>query len=451
MHHNASLCAVTHYGQSVLARSTSLIYTYIMKNLLTTLLDEFHENLSQIKGSIPRDFAFPSVNNKIKVAIGMRRTGKTFMLLQNAYSLIQQGVNVNQILFIDFEDDRLLPCDQKQLAELLDDFYSLYPENHDRKCYFFLDEIQNVSDWALVVRRFYGTKKLEIFLSGSSAKLLSKDIHTSLRGRSISKEVWPYSFGEYLVTLKYPVPPLPFAKRQKDQLLNYLEKYLTHGGFPEVTNVENLTRRTILQGYVDLVISKDIIERYNIQNIVMLKYLVLSLLKNAGCGFSVHKFTNDLKSQGIIGSKNTVHEYLEYLEDAYLIFPVKLYSESVRKTQSNVRKIYSVDPGLVNAYIFSKNKNYGHLFENVVYLFLRRSGHKIYYYLTEKERYEVDFLTQTPKGELHLFQICWDVNDLDTMERETRALEIAKQELGIEGTLITPEYFLSISLAMQND
>ena len=421
-----------------------------MKELLLSLLDEFRDNLSKIKDSIPRDFVFSRINNKIKVAIGMRRAGKTYMLLQTAYSLIQQGVDLHQILFIDFEDDRILPCDQKTLDTMLEDFYSLYPENHNRICYIFLDEIQNVSEWALVVRRFHGTKNVEIFLSGSSAKLLSKDLHTALRGRSIANEIWPYSFNEYLNAVKYLIPTPLFSKRVKDQLLQHLEHYLTHGGFPETTKVDNLTRRTTLQGYVDLVISKDIIERYNIQNIILLKYLVQTLLKNTSCSFSVNKFAKDLKSQGIVGSKNTVHEYLEYLEDAYLVFPIKLYSESIRKMQANVRKVYAVDPGLVNAYIFSRNKNYGHLFENIVYLQLRRTGHKIYYYLTQKERYEVDFLTQTPEGELHLYQVCWDINDLETLDRENRALNIAKQELGIEGSLITPDQFLNIVIPHRN-
>ncbi len=104
-------------------------------------------------------------------------------------------------------------------------------------------------------------------------------------------------------------------------------------------------------------------------------------------------------------------EYLEYLEDAFLVFPVKLYSESLRQVQANPRKIYAVDSCIVNAYTFSKNQNYGHLFENIVYLWLRRARHKIFYYLTIDERYEVDFITQSPEGELHLYQVCWDIQD----------------------------------------
>lgn len=414
-----------------------------MKELLMSLQDEFRDNLSQIGDTIPRDFAFTKIKNKIKVAIGMRRSGKTNILLQTAYSLIQKGVELNQILFIDFEDDRLLPCDQKKLADMLETFYALYPQNYEKKCYIFLDEIQNVFDWALVIRRFYGTKNVEIFLSGSSAKLLSKDIHTALRGRSIASEVWPFSFYEYLKAINFQIPKLPFAQRSTDQLLKQLTDYLTHGGFPETIGLDNLERRTILQGYVELVISKDIIERYNVQNIALLKYLIQTLLKNIGSHFSIHKFSKDIKSQGLTGTKNTLYEYLGYLEDAYLVFPISLYSESLRKVQSNSRKIYAVDPGLANAYIFSKNKNYGHLFENIFYLFLRRAGCKIYYYLTATERYEIDFLVQEPDGGLHLYQVCWDTSDKQTIERELRALDIAKNELGIDGTLVTPEFFIN--------
>ncbi len=413
-----------------------------MQELLITLIEEFYTKLEKTQNRIIRDYSFANIADKIKVAIGMRRSGKTYYLFQIMESLLVNGISKQQILYINFEDDRLLPCDQPKLAKLLDAFYSLYPQNHDRKCYIFLDEIQNVAEWSLVVRRFQDSKNVEIYLSGSSSKLLSKDLHTSLRGRSIAKEIWPYSFNEYLHATNCELPKPPFSKRTQDQLLNNLTAYLTKGGFPGAINIENFERNSLLQDYVELVIMKDIVERYNIENIVLIKYLTQSLLKNVGSHFSANKFANDIKSQGLIGSKGAVLEYLEYIEDAYLAFPVKLFSESLRQVQSNSRKIYAVDPGLVNAYTFSKNKNFGHLFENVVYLHLRRAGHKIHYYLTQKNRYEVDFLTMSPNNEMHLYQVCWDVNNSETLDRELRAMRIAQDELHIDGTLITPELFL---------
>jgi len=412
-----------------------------MNELLITILEEFYDKLAKTTHSIHRDYSFAAIKDKIRVAIGMRRCGKTYFLFQTIKKLLNNGIDRDQILYINFEDDRLLPCDQAKLASLLEAFYTLYPINHDRKCYMFLDEIQNVADWALVVRRFQDSKDLEIYLSGASSKLLSKDLHTALRGRSISLEIWPLSFPEYLSAVSYDLPKTPFTKRTLDQLLEHFAKYLAQGGFPGTTNIDSIDRTQILQEYVELVIIKDIVERYNVENIILLKYLLQTILKNVASHFSASKFTKDIKSQGIRGAKNSILEYLEYLEDAYLIFPVKLYSESVRQVQTNTRKMYAVDPGLVNAYTFSKHASYGHLFENVFYLWLRRSRHKIFYYLTLQDRYEVDFLTQSPDGELHLYQVCWDISETQTLERELRALEIAKKELNIEGTLITPDVF----------
>ena len=143
----------------------------------------------------------------------MRRTGKTFMLFQEIRRLLADQVPIETILYLNFEDDRLLPMNKSELAKLLDAFYSLYPENHEKQCYLFLDEIQNVHDWPIVIRRFLDSKKVKIYLTGSSAKLLSKEIATSLRGRSIATEIWPYSFREYLTAHGFTVMPKVLGRK----------------------------------------------------------------------------------------------------------------------------------------------------------------------------------------------------------------------------------------------
>ena len=165
------------------------------------------------------------------------------------------------------------------------------------------------------------------------------------------------------------------------------------------------------------------------------------LLKNVACLFSIHKCFNDLKSQGLSVARQSLYDYLSYIEDAYLAFSVPLYSESYRKTQSNPRKWYVVDSGLALSSSMSLSHNFGHLFENLVYLDLRRRGHEIYYYLT-KERFEVDFFTKDREGQFHLYQVTWDPNDDETTAREERALLAAQKELNIEACLITPEVYL---------
>jgi len=307
-----------------------------MQSLLTLLLTEHKENMERIQNTYKRLVEFPELPGKIQVAMGMRRVGKTVFLLQHMQTIITNPnlpVSFEQCLYINFEDDRLLPCSQEKLRDLLESFYKIYPENHDKLCYLFLDEIQNVEEWSLVVRRFLDTKKVNIYLSGSSAKLLSKEIATELRGRSITTEIWPYSFQEYLLIKQVNFKGTLFGQRNQDIMAKEFLDYINKGGFPETLSIPDSSSRQILQDYVELVIMRDIIERYHIKNISLIKYLIQTLVKNAGCSFSVNKFFNDLKSQGISTSRGLLYDYLHYIEDAYLAFSVPLFSESLRQQQ----------------------------------------------------------------------------------------------------------------------
>lgn len=409
--------------------------------LLESLLDDFNALLVETKNSIPRHFAFPDASKMIKVAIGMRRTGKTYFLFQYIHQLLEQGVSPEAILYINFEDDRLLPMSQKEMAELLESFYSFYPENHQRQCYLFLDELQNVEGWQLVVRRFFDTKKVQIFLTGSSAKLLSKEIATSLRGRSISIEIWPYDFNEYLLAHSIEKPTAPFGKRTLDVYRKHFLDFMHTGGFPAVQNLQENTHRETLQNYVETVIFRDVIERHRISNIALLKYLTSTLLKNIASPFSSNKFYNDVKSQGYQVAKDTIYNYISYLEDAYLIGTVPLFTESLRRSQITSKKIYAVDNGLIQANIFSQNDNLGHLLENQIYLDLRRQNKKIFYYQT-KSGYEIDFITQALNGKKELIQVVWDMTDKKTREREERAIQEAEDELNISGKIIDKDSYI---------
>jgi hypothetical protein len=413
-----------------------------MLDLLKALLEEFQTKLAAFSDGTPREAKLPQLPNKISVAIGMRRTGKTYFLLQIIAKLLQDQMPLSRVLYLNFEDDRLYPLNQQQLGQLLDSFYSLYPENHHQECYLFLDEIQNVTGWQLVVRRYFDTKRVRIYLTGSSAKLLSKEIATSLRGRSLATEIWPFSFNEFSAAHQYPALQGPYGRISLDTLTLRLRNYLDQGGFPEVIHFNQEERQQTLQDYVNVVVFRDVIERHNITNITLVRYLVKALLKNVGSLFSVHKFHNDLKTQGIAVGKTTIHHYLSYIEDAYLAFTVPLYSESLRKTHANPRKIYAIDSGLAHACTFGFSENIGHYFENLVYLDLRRAGHEVYYYLT-KNRKEVDFLSRDLYGKLYLFQVCWNMDDAETQQREMTALKEAEQELKITGICVTPHTYFS--------
>lgn len=409
-----------------------------MKEMLTTLLDESFDAIEQARKCVPRTIRFPQTDQMIKVAVGMRRSGKTYALYQKINELLDQGISKEQILFIDFEDDRLLPMNVKQMGQLLDEFYSIYPVNHQRKCYVFLDEVQNIENWHQVVRRYYKSKNVELTITGSSAKLLSKEINTSLRGRSLSVEILPYSFAEFRIAQNLTVPKPPFGRQAYDIANKQLEDFFNIGGFPAVQQMQLHDWRETLQGYVDTVILKDIIERHNVSNISLLNYLAKTLIINAATLFSVNKFYNDIKSQGFKVGRETIYNYLKYIEDAFLIFTVPVYSESARGQQTLPNKIYVIDNGMVNAFSL-KIKDLNHKFlENQVYLDLRRQDKEIFYYHT-KDGYEVDFVTIDKNGDREIIQVTWDMSDPKTAEREQRGLEHAEKELGIKGRIITSQ------------
>jgi len=410
-------------------------------SMLQVLLGEFYDKLNLLKDIVVRDAQFPNAQGKIKVAIGMRRSGKTYFLYQQILKMIRDGVSKTAILYINFEDDRLLPLNEQKLAKLVDAFYSLYPENHDRKCYLFFDEIQNVNNWPIVIRRLHDTKNAEIFLTGSSAKLLSKEIATSLRGRSLPVEIWPYSFDEFIRAKKISIDKSLYDKKTQDKLTQVFHQYLSIGGFPEIISFDPDVKQKTLQEYLDVVIYRDIIERHNVKNPTLIKYMILSMIYNVGKPFAINKFYNDLKSQGYQVGKDILYEYAEHIEDAYLIFPTAIYDKSIRKTTSNPKKLYAIDSGMIRALTLNYESDLGRLFENIIYLELKRLGCKINYCITSK-RYEIDFLAQTPRGYKKFFQVVWDMQDANTIEREERALKAGMKELNIDGEIITLDSYL---------
>ena len=413
-----------------------------LEMVIQILQEEFRNALPRTSGSVPRRYKFPEARNVIKVAVGMRRSGKTYFLFQTARELLSENIPLDSILYINFEDNRILPLGAEAMGLMIDAWYTLYPENHNRCCYLFLDEVQNVEGWPLVLRRLLDTKNIQIYVTGSSAKLLSKEISTSLRGRSLTIEILPYSYIEFLTAHQLDFPLKPFGKKTLDQQRSYLLNYFQLGGFPGIQSIPPNEQIEMLQNYVETVIFRDVIERHKITNIALLKYLIDSLLKNSASLFSIHKFYNDLKSQGREVGKDTLHSYLSYLEDAFLIFAVPIFTESLREGQTTSKKIYAVDNGLAHANTFNLSENLGKKLENQIYLDLRRQGKKIFYYKTSSG-HEVDFVTQDAQGNHEMIQVAWGKEDPTTLDREERALREAEKELGFPGRLIDWPAYLS--------
>lgn len=409
---------------------------HTMESILEELIADFHER--SLPAFTRRHTKLPWLPNKIDTVIGMRRSGKTWFVFQVISDLLSRGIPMESILYLNLEDERLLPIALSDLHRITNIYYRRYPQLRDRSCAFFFDEIQNIPGWEQFIRRLLDTENVHICLTGSSAKLLSREIATSLRGRSIATEIFPFSYLEALEHADIDTGGgiRPGAKKRA-LLENRLLAYLLEGGFPEVQNIDAGYRVRILQDYLDVVILRDVVERHQISNIIPLRYMIRHLLNAAAGLFSVNKFYNDLKSQGIRCGKNTLHEYLAYLSDAYLFFQVYVHSSSERARMVNPRKIYAIDTGLVHACSRSVRSDRGRLLENFVFLELRRLTDMIEYYRTKKG-HEVDFLITDRTGRRSLIQVSADMTAQDTRHRELRALSEAMKECDLkQATIVT--------------
>jgi predicted AAA+ superfamily ATPase len=279
---------------------------------------------------------------------------------------------------------------------------------------------------------------LELVVSGSSAKLLGREIATSLRGRSLSTEILPFSFAERLRHRGIQMPDRwPPSAELRSRYEHELRRYLEVGGFPEVQDLGPELRVRILQDYVEVVLLRDVAERHGIGNVAALRYLQRSLLSRPSNRFSIHRLFNDLRSQGIQVGKDSLYSFLEHLEDAYLLFTTHVASRSLRVQKSNPRKCYPIDAGLAAASSFQAAEDTGHLLETIVYLELRRRGFQMNYVQTAAG-HEVDFLAIDLLGRRRLIQVAANLDAPSTRQRELRALEEAMAEHGLRrSTLIT--------------
>ena len=408
-----------------------------MKNKLSQLIDDFHERT--LPNPVKRNKKLSEVSGKANVVIGMRRSGKTWFCFQKIIDLLNSGIRKNQILYLNFEDDRLLDFNISHFQEILDVYYGKYPKNKDTKCYFFFDEIQRIDQWEIFIRRLIDNENVSIYLTGSSSKLLSSEIDTSLRGRSLSTEIFPLSFHEYLKFHGlFKDIPKTFGAKTSSILRKAIKNYYETGGFPEIQNLEKNLRMEILQGYINSVLLKDVIERHKISNFLVIKYLVRYLMDSSGKKFSVNKFYNTMKSMSVKCTKNNLYEYLDHLTDAFVFSKIPIHSRSEKSRQVNPVKIYTVDTGLINAMTFKNSTNSGHLLENMIFLHLRQNNYDIEYVHT-KNGYETDFFARhKTTNQIKLIQVCWEMSDKNTYERELRGLTEAMKEFSItKGTIVT--------------
>ena len=376
-----------------------------------------------------RDAVLPAVPGKVHAVVGMRRTGKTTYLRQLQWEW-RRTIEAARVVYLSLDDDRLADLPLEQLGLLLEEYYRRYPEWRGReKVWWLLDEIQVVSGWERFVRRVMDSEKVEVVVSGSSAKMLSREVHTSLRGRGVETVIGPFSFREFL--RHQGAEPQRrvgvFTAAERSRVEKCFREYLRAGGFPEVQGLDPGLRVDLLQGYVDTVLFRDVVERHGVSQVAALRWLTRHCLRNPAGSFSVHRLHRDLKSQGRGVNKDALHAMVGHLEDAFLLRSVPLATESERRRNSNPRKVYPVDTGLIGAFDRTGRSNIGHALETVVLHELDRRHAEVGYVRTATG-YEVDFRARFHDGREELIQVCADVGAPETTERECRALLVAGRE-----------------------
>ncbi len=382
----------------------------------------------------PRAENIPIDIDKIITLIGPRRAGKTFELYNTIKSLLAEGVSPAHILYINCEDERFSHS-VEELDALLKAYQELHPDINLSDCYFFFDEIQLFEKWDRFIRRLNDSVSKHIFLTGSNAKLLSTEIATHLRGRSLSYTVLPLSFAEYC-DVKH-VNTTQYDRKSQALRFNALAEFLQYGGFPEILKLDESLKVKTLQEYFNVMMYRDLVERFGIKNVALLKYFIKRLFASATKEFSIHKIFNELKTAGYKLSKDILYEYSGYCEAIFMVVVVKKYAHSILHQELSEKKVYVIDNGLYNALSSKFSKDMGKLMEQAVLHQLMRGEGEIFFH---KDKYECDFIIKNGFDITMAIQVCYNMEDNETLRRELNGLCEACRAYGLSsGIIITYE------------
>ena len=360
--------------------------------------------------------------DEVVVIKGVRRCGKSTLMINQIKRLIEKGVEVKNILFVNLEDPRFI---NHLSVDLLEEIKEVYLEtlNPDPRPYIFLDEIQNIPSWEKWVNKEYELKFSYMTLSGSNSSLLSSEISSALSGRYISVMVYPLSFKEYLSFKEVAVSSKLDLVSKRIEINRAFSAYLEEGGFPKVLAYEALEKRELLISYKDSILLKDIVARFKLKNFTVLEDIAAFVLANS----PLIQSTNKLKNNFSI-SYDMARDYLDYLQRAYMIFAIKKFDYSLKKQNANDKKYYTVDIGLSHIFRVANREFYGADLENIVFLELLRRGFTLYYYKTANDL-EIDFIVEENRKIVALIQVSKSLKERQTLKRELLPFEKTCQEL----------------------
>ncbi len=383
-------------------------------------------SLIGIRRDITEDIIKSLGTPHIKDIIGVRRCGKTTILYQVADYLISEGLQAKDIMFLNFDDPSI---NAASFPDLQREIFKINPDTS----HIFLDEIQQKEGWERWVRTLYDTKKFQrIFISGSSASLLSQDMGRVLTGRHITFRATPFSFMEYLKKIGWEDLSPDFLAYNKDKLLHYLNAYLEAGGFPETIGLDDFGRKLVLTSLYNDILARDISSRYGASFDITDK-ICRFMLTNPGALYSGNSV-----AQATGTAAETAEKYIGYLKESLLIHELPIFSFKLKTQFKQNKKTYPVDTGIRNAVCLRFSNDTGRLAETIVFLEMRRRNLEVYYWKSQ-EGYEVDFVIKEGQRVAELIQVAWDVRNDATRKREERALESAMEELNVDSGMILNE------------
>ena len=386
------------------------------------------EKLSGVKRYITADIKKTLELKQIKDIIGVRRSGKTTTLYQIIKILEENKEKPKNIVFLNFDDTEI---NSASFEEIIKTIEKINPEIN----YLFLDEIQQKNGWERWIRTLYDTNKYrQIFISGSSASLLTKEIGRVLTGRHITFTVFPFSFKEYLVSIGWKDFSKNYLEYNKNKILHYLMAYLKGGGFPEVIGKNKFERKIILTNIYNDILARDISARYNVSYDITRK-ISYHMLSNNSKEFSFRSIANAADV-----SVETVEKHLEYLKESFILLVLNVFSYKTKVQFKQNKKSYSIDTGLRNAVSFKFSEDFGRLAENIVFLELIRKGKEVFFWKNKKQQ-EVDFVIKKVLKVTQLIQVCWSVKNEKTKQREIEGLLSGMETFDLkEGIILTEDY-----------
>lgn len=374
------------------------------KNVIKTLIVEYQQFVKEIT-LIERDIRLSAQLNY--VFVGLRRAGKSYLMYQQIQNLLKEGHKVEEILYFNFEDDRLVNL----TVEDLDLIKVCYEELYAYRPIFFLDEIQIVQHWERFARRL-ADQKYRVYVTGSNAKMLSSEIATTLGGRFIVQNVYPFSFQEYLKANNIMVESTWYFKNRAEIVRSFSE-YFYYGGLPELELVEGAEKRQWLSNLFNKIFFGDLITRYSIRNDLAMKVLIRKLAESVKQPSSFSRLSNIVSSAGAKTTTDTIIDYLEFLQATWLIFSLENYASKLAEKVSN-RKYYFIDNGLLNLFLIDPVTS---LLENLVAITLRKKyEEELYFY---HQNIEVDFYVPVEKLAV---QVSYSLKEETTRKREITAL-----------------------------